>query len=60
MAKAENVVNPPQNPAMSKGEKWVVCSGLEKYPAKIPISKHPKIFTTNVPKGNPVCENFSV
>ena len=48
----ENVVKPPNSPiikkARSSGEK---ASMVSEYPPRIPIIKHPNIFTPNVPTG---------
>lgn len=53
LANDEKVVNPPQNPVMSSalivGE---ITFDLSANPKSTPISKDPRMFTTNVPIGN--------
>ena len=51
-AKAENVVNPPQNPVANKSV-WFDVSVFSfwAYPNISPIKRHPSILTVNVPKG---------
>src|SRR5690606_4064178 len=60
-AKAEKVVNPPQNPVTKssfKSEFSICC--LAKNPTKIPIIKQPKTFTIKVAHGKALCTSFCV
>src|SRR6185436_6781008 len=53
LANAENVVNPPRNPTISKA-RVSFDSGPCRSPtsASAPASRHPNTFTTRVPAGN--------
>ena len=57
LVKAENVVKDPKNPITKKYSTTEedVSSWLA---TKAPINKHPIIFTTRVPKGNPIKEAY--
>jgi hypothetical protein len=53
----ENVVNPPQSPTITKmrsscGSAYLVPASVSV--PKYPMTKHPRMFTTTVPHGNPV------
>lgn len=50
-AKAENVVNPPQNPTVNNNTKGPVELLLLKYPSRNPRIKLPTTLTNNVPNG---------
>jgi hypothetical protein len=52
-AKAENVVNPPQNPTVKNNRHSVLIKlPFSAIPYTSPINRHPNTLTTNVPKGN--------
>jgi hypothetical protein len=51
--KVEKVVNPPQNPVISKSFNVSFCKlFFWMYPKSKPISKQPKILAINVAQGN--------
>lgn len=53
MAKAENVVNPPQNPVASSNRMECALSGFRDAKANTkPMMKHPNKFTKKVPHGH--------
>jgi hypothetical protein len=55
LAKVENVVNPPQNPVMSKKRK--LLDGI--IFANNPMQKHPKMLTVNVATGKEKGSGFT-
>jgi hypothetical protein len=50
--KAEKVVNPPHKPVIRNSfQVSAVAKDLNVNPQKIPISRHPVMFTAKVPQG---------
>jgi len=59
LANVEKVVNPPQKPTVKNNlQSELIRLPLSDKPKKIPISKHPIIFTRKVPYGNAEKEWF--